>query len=89
LFPERLNALAFSSSVDIFLINNASRFSSISKVCVVCVPGVRCEREMMSLLSDNIASMLKKKRRDLRSRDKTTRVFCIVAFKRLLSQNDA
>ena len=41
---------------------------------------------MMSLLSDNIASMLKKKRRDLRSRDKTTRV-CIVA-KRLLSQND-
>jgi hypothetical protein len=40
---------------------------------------------MMSLLSD-VASMLKKKRRDLRSRDKTTRV-CIVA-KRLLSQND-
>ena len=39
----------------------------------------------MSLLSD-VASMLKKKRRDLRSRDKTTRV-CIVA-KRLLSQND-
>ena len=39
---------------------------------------------MVSLLSD-VASMLKKKRRDLRSRDKTTRV-CIVA-KRLLSQN--
>ena len=39
---------------------------------------------MVSLLSD-VASMLKKKRRDLRVRDETARV-CIVA-KRLLSQN--